>query len=377
MRLSRIEIQNFKGIHDLSLDFTDSLGKPVDLAAIVGPNGSGKTTILDAIWYGLMSQIGYKALRNNFREETDYIVRSGERFAKVIYHFEISEDEQDLIDFWKEKLLENDAIKDHIFPRSKEGKIEWTYPAQPGYEERRQGQGGYRMENFDWILLKGKEYASRLNAIDARRPADARRVGGIYLFAQERRLITSPIYQVDVSQNDNEDDNEFNIRQFLINIGLKERVRRENASQTDGWYSQIQTAFNAICAPHTMQDIVSMGGVDSEYNIEFRDGNSVAYYFDGLSSGQVSVLLFLAKFFSRQINHSIVLIDEIELHLHPTWQKRLLANLNLLNTNNQFIITTHSPTILQFMPEEQIIDLGHLNEDITIDWVVPEEDLES
>ena len=42
----------------------------------------------------------------------------------------------------------------------------------------------------------------------------------------------------------------------------------------------------------------------------------------------------------------IVLIDEIELHLHPSWQQRVI--IDLLNTfdNIQFIITTHSPQVL-------------------------------
>ena len=42
----------------------------------------------------------------------------------------------------------------------------------------------------------------------------------------------------------------------------------------------------------------------------------------------------------------IVLIDEIELHLHPSWQRRVLNVLKSTFPNIQFIITTHSPQIL-------------------------------
>ncbi|MCY7275245.1 MAG: AAA family ATPase [Phormidesmis sp. CAN_BIN44] len=42
----------------------------------------------------------------------------------------------------------------------------------------------------------------------------------------------------------------------------------------------------------------------------------------------------------------IVLIDEIELHLHPEWQRRIIPSLTQTFPNCQFIITTHSPQIL-------------------------------
>jgi predicted ATP-binding protein involved in virulence len=43
----------------------------------------------------------------------------------------------------------------------------------------------------------------------------------------------------------------------------------------------------------------------------------------------------------------VVLIDEIDLHLHPAWQKRVVADLLRTFPNTQFILTTHSPFILE------------------------------
>lgn len=42
----------------------------------------------------------------------------------------------------------------------------------------------------------------------------------------------------------------------------------------------------------------------------------------------------------------IVLIDEIELHMHPTWQRRILRTLRETFPNVQFLVTTHSPQVL-------------------------------
>lgn len=43
----------------------------------------------------------------------------------------------------------------------------------------------------------------------------------------------------------------------------------------------------------------------------------------------------------------VVLIDEIELHLHPTWQREILEKLRTTFPRVQFILTTHSPFIIQ------------------------------
>jgi hypothetical protein len=42
----------------------------------------------------------------------------------------------------------------------------------------------------------------------------------------------------------------------------------------------------------------------------------------------------------------VVLIDEIELHMHPSWQRIILSVLRETFPNIQFIITTHSPIVL-------------------------------
>jgi len=43
---------------------------------------------------------------------------------------------------------------------------------------------------------------------------------------------------------------------------------------------------------------------------------------------------------------SIMLVDEIDLHLHPSWQQRVLGDLMRAFPNTQFIVTTHSPQVL-------------------------------
>ena len=54
---------------------------------------------------------------------------------------------------------------------------------------------------------------------------------------------------------------------------------------------------------------------------------------------------------------AVVLIDELELHLHPNWQRSVVANLLKVFSGAQFICTTHSPFIIQSLKQGQLISL--------------------
>lgn len=59
-----------------------------------------------------------------------------------------------------------------------------------------------------------------------------------------------------------------------------------------------------------------------------------------------------------QNTHGIVLIDEIDLHLHPRWQRRVVEDLRSVFPAIQFIATTHSPSIIQSLRAGELIDLN-------------------
>jgi predicted ATP-binding protein involved in virulence len=50
----------------------------------------------------------------------------------------------------------------------------------------------------------------------------------------------------------------------------------------------------------------------------------------------------------------IVLIDEVDMHLHPEWQQVILPTLQATFSRVQFIVTTHSPQVLSTVPRECI-----------------------
>ncbi len=85
---------------------------------------------------------------------------------------------------------------------------------------------------------------------------------------------------------------------------------------------------------------------------QFSDGQRVLF---GLL-GDITRRLMLLNPVSNKplLGNGIVLIDEIELHLHPSWQQKVILTLVESFPNIQFILTTHSPHILSTVDKNQI-----------------------
>ncbi len=86
-------------------------------------------------------------------------------------------------------------------------------------------------------------------------------------------------------------------------------------------------------------------------------------------SGGYRIMLALAADIARRMaqgnphkddplqSEAIVLIDEVDLHLHPSWQQRVLPDLMRTFPNAQFIVSTHSPQVLTTVHPEHIVEL--------------------
>ena len=115
-----------------------------------------------------------------------------------------------------------------------------------------------------------------------------------------------------------------------------------------------------VCAPHRIQRVER--DELEQMQIVFTDG-VYEYRYDGLSSGEQMLLLFLIRMVTEHVHQSIVLVDEVELHQHPLWQRKLLYLLPRIGQNNQIIATTHSAYLRDALPREAILrDLGELGD---------------
>ncbi|WP_282087430.1 AAA family ATPase [Aquimarina algiphila] len=101
--------------------------------------------------------------------------------------------------------------------------------------------------------------------------------------------------------------------------------------------------------------------------LENRNDKNDKAFIDSKSDGEKAIIalvadiaynLSIAHDFSESENYleskGIVIIDEIETHLHPTWQRKILELLTAVFPGIQFIVSTHSPQVLSSVKSESI-----------------------
>ena len=102
--------------------------------------------------------------------------------------------------------------------------------------------------------------------------------------------------------------------------------------------------------------------------VESEDGGQQELEFDQLSGGYriaVALVADLARRMAQGNPHlddplrskAVVLIDEVDLHLHPQWQQRILGDLRRTFPETQFIVSTHSPPVLTTVEPQRIVHL--------------------
>lgn len=110
--------------------------------------------------------------------------------------------------------------------------------------------------------------------------------------------------------------------------------------------------------------------------VEFQT-NEGWFRYQELGYGYQSTLSWIVDFAKKMFERytkspnplkepAIVLVDEIDLHLHPQWQKDIIKILSNIFTSTQFIVTTHSPHIVQALDQVNLCILKNENKQLSI-----------
>ena len=144
--------------------------------------------------------------------------------------------------------------------------------------------------------------------------------------------------------------------QWLKNLKLEEEQESDNGIKTKIATQQIEKILFDLLEKKVETRIEGSKVVFIEKGCELS--------IDQLSEGYRSIIIFVCDLLYRlHKNNShnvfntkgVVLVDEIDQHLHLKWQRTIVSKLRKIFPNIQFIFTTHSPTIIQGASDDAII----------------------
>ncbi len=149
----------------------------------------------------------------------------------------------------------------------------------------------------------------------------------------------------------------------------------EKLNKLNEWFKTLNNSFKYIFENDKIE--LKHNLKDSIFYFELEDGRTIE--FNHLSHGYNSILKIVAEIWLQEEAYKetntgtahprgIVVIDEIENHLHMSLQEKIMPFLIQLFPNIQFILATHSPVIIASLSNAVIFDLSSKNtvkEDIT------------
>lgn len=368
MKLKHLSIRNFKGIRELDLDLTaPATGAPRRFTAILGDNGSGKTTVLQAIAL-VLSLATRKSKEMEMLNWQGFLPERISSLGETRVVLEVLLDDEEigaafeLYETWYESRPP-EFLQNHRVIRPERSPVV-TLLLESGRLRCDEGPGAM-------VQLYGRHYIKYLTRTHPHLREKIALVGDVFWFDQYRNLGR-------VSLDDDESFGGGGANR-KARSGEWERSREAGVEQLRNklvkwWTYHLSSSRDPdrdyIAALEPLLGKVFPG--TTIYGIEPRagaaPGDDTDFYFllerDGrlfdiaeMSSGEQGVFPMLYRFAHQVITRSVVLIDELELHLHPPQQQALLAALPRMGPDCQFIFTTHSPFLEGFIPDEEEVRL--------------------
>lgn len=159
--------------------------------------------------------------------------------------------------------------------------------------------------------------------------------------------------------------------QYLVNRKTDQSFARDDGDQItvsaiENWFSELTTHLTSLFEDPGLS--LQFDRKNYTFRVRYGDGREVA--FTELAQGHSAVLNIVFELLIQSRAHKevhgvdlqqlagIVLIDEIETHLHLSLQELILPFLTDLFPTFQFIVATHSPAVIASIPDAVVYDLG-------------------
>ncbi len=320
--ITKIHIDKIRHLHDITIPLSDTACRHLILT---GENGSGKTSVIEAL-------------------------------AAYLSRYSLSPNEQDGLRIW---IQEYDDLQTELLNMSK--------------------SDARYLNVLDRLKCAEEQIARYKRGVSAEfyqeNTVSAAVFQGQYIMAyyQAEREYTAQneknVAKVDlkdtyaIQEHPGKDFVKYILNLKTIGAMAEVSGKAERAAEITQWFQNFD---------HVLQVIFNDPTAHLDFDIETFAFHIIVsgrepFTFDTLSSGYAAVLDIVVDLMMRMEKKAgkhydlegVVLIDEIETHLHLALQRKIMPILINLFPNIQFIVTTHSPFILNSINNTVIYDLAH------------------
>jgi len=319
--LTKIDIENVRNIVNLQIPLSNEERKHLILT---GKNGSGKTTVLIAI-----KQFLDNVSNGQYQSFEQQIINLRNLKLKV------------------EQLSSRVPKNDRLLAQQKQ-QLDST-------ENWFNRFGGVNLKfSRDHELTNAAQSGKFLTAF-----FDSKRITNLQ--------IPSGINKVNLKTNYSSSEKANSVFiQYIVNLKAERSFARddgenEEVQRIDLWFKSFEERLQDIFEDTSLKLIFDR----KNYNFKIKTKERAPFSLTELSDGHSAIISIITELVLRMElidsgNYKlpgIVLIDEIETHLHVDLQKKILPFLNDFFPNLQFIVTTHSPFVLQSISNAVVCDL--------------------
>ena len=375
MKIANLNLKNFRDAQALSLELDPKLN------VFVGVNGSGKSTVLDAIAI-MLSWPTNRIIRSGAsgKQITENDITNGKSSSSIQLSGEIdgktiewklaknrkghaaSEDKTNLQDL-KDYAI---AIQNQISETSEKVSIPLFvyYPVNRAVLEiplRIRGHHKFDLLTaYDDALTSGANFRTFFEWFRVREDLENEKIR-TFLNLEDAELFMKQITE---------------LRESFENNYL-ENTTDASIKSTDSKFidPQLEAVRNALTK--VLPDFSNFTVRRSPLRMEVEK-NGKRLTVNQLSGGELNLIAMIGDLARRMaianpdstkplLGSGIVLIDEIDLHLHPKWQRTIVPKLLHVFPNCQFIISTHSPHVINSVQPDSLFLLKQTDTGIVAD----------
>lgn len=327
LRILKIEIQNYKGIDNLELEFPPSESQKGDVTVIGSENGLGKTSVIECcVLLLLTAQFSKELFRTG-----DHVINCG--YDPDTY----------LIEDYSEILIRAGAdfaeLRGEFLSGDKEGWISLRIYRPGSYPIA----GGKAISDYENL----SDYIPEICGSNAEPMIE----DNFMLFNSYRKVREGRIGLGSAIEKQEQGISFFKqmiLRSLMDKADLFEQIEGQKEDDT---IEKLNSLLN-LYAGGNIGKLRTAADNTVDIRIKPQQGGD-SFSFDGLSSGQKEIISTLFMIW-EQTRHkpSIIFIDEPELHLNAQWHRLFVNGLIALAPQNQYIMATHSEDIMDSVDEE-------------------------